>query len=143
MKEASNLNDDAVLQYQNLIKEFYTIVIQESIVEYDSVISESGLSEDYPLNLDGYARLIGDRFEENADEIISKSELKSISVNGKNAKYFEATAKVSGLNIYYHYGFIKGDTSYYQVISWTLSDKEKKFKETMLNILKSLKEKNN
>lgn len=140
LKKGTDLHEDAVVQYQNIIKEFYFIVIQESAEGFHATITESELGEEYPPNLDGYANFVAANFSENVDELFKKTDMKPITVNGKEGRYFEANAKVGDVNIHYHYGFIQGDTTYYQLLSWTLMNKEQKFNTTMLNMLQSFKE---
>lgn len=141
LKKGADLHDDAVVQYQNVIKEFYFIVIEESADDFDATIENAELKNDFPTDIDGYARFVGERFTENVDEVYKKTDMKSITVAGKQARYFEANAKVGDVDIHYHYGFVRGDTTYYQLLSWTLMSKEAKYSDTMLNILQSFKEK--
>jgi hypothetical protein len=141
LKEATELHEDAVVQLQNPIKEFYTIVIEESQEEFHNALITGGLQDDFHTNLEGYSTLVGEKFSDNIDEMISKSEYKPLIVNGDSATYFEAEAKVSGMKIYYHYGFVRGDSSYYQVMSWTLASKKEKLHADMVEILSSFKEK--
>jgi hypothetical protein len=141
MKEAKDLHDDAVVQYQNAIKEFYFIVIQESISSFHQALADAELEGEYSSDIDGYAKLVSDKFADNVDEMIKKTEMKKIALKGMDARYFESNAKVNGVDIHYHYGFVQGDTTYYQVLSWTVMGKEKKLNDTMLGILESFKEK--
>jgi hypothetical protein len=141
MKEAKDLHDDAVLQYQNVIKEFYTIVIEESVEEFHTALIDGALEEEFPPNLQGYSSLVAAKFSENVEELINKSEFKPLTVNGDSATYFEAEAKISGIKIYYHYAFVRGDSNYYQVMSWTVAEKKDKLHADMMEILNSFKEK--
>jgi DUF2075 family protein len=129
------------VQLQNPIREFYTIVIEESQKEFNNSLIAGDLQDDYHLNLDGYTSVVAENFTDNADEVVSKSEFIPLTVDGDSARYFESVAKVSGMEIYYHYGFIKGDSMYYQVMSWTLASKKEKVQADMLDILSSFKEK--
>jgi hypothetical protein len=143
MSEAKNLNEVATLQYQNVIKNIFCIVIQESTAEVDTMLVQNELINEYPLGIEGYSKLIRDQFIENAgsDNVKGGTPLAKLEVNGADAMHFEADALVSGYNIHYHYGLIKGKTNYYQIITWTTVSKKDKFKDTMLEILKSFKEK--
>lgn len=141
LKESTQLHEDAIVQLQNPIKEFYTIVIQESQEDFHNAVIEGGLQEQYGLNLAGYSSVVGDKFADNVDEVISKSEYMPLMIDGDSATYFESEADVSGIKIYYHYGFIKGDSLYYQVMSWTLASKKDKAHGDMVEILSSFKEK--
>jgi hypothetical protein len=140
LKKATELHEDAVVQYQNIIKEFYFIVIEESADAFHESIVDAELQADYPADIDGYARFVTERFTENVDEVYKKTDLLPITISGKNGRYFEANAKMGNVDIHYHYGFIQGDTTYYQVLSWTLMNKESKYNATMLNMLQSFKE---
>jgi hypothetical protein len=141
MKEATDLHDDAVLQYQNVIKEFYTIVIEESVEDFHTALIDGALEEEFPPNLQGYSSLVAAKFSENVEELVNKSEFKPLTVNGDSATYFEAEAKLSGIKVYYHYAFVRGDSNYYQVMSWTLAEKKDKLHADMMEILNSFKEK--
>jgi hypothetical protein len=141
LKPTENLNEDAIVEYQDLSKEYYVIVISESIEEFHQAIADAELEEDYPTTgIETYSQFIKDRFESNVDDMRNITEMKKLKVHGNEARYFESNATVSGIDIFYHYGFIEGDSTYYQVMSWTLSKKEPDFKEAMLESLKSLKE---
>lgn len=141
LKEVSNLHEDAVVQLQNPIREFYTIVIQESQKEFHDALITGELQDEFPLNLDGYSNLVREKFIDNVDEVFSKSDFQSLPIKKGAARYFEAEAKVSGIKIYYHYGFVAGDSLYYQVMSWTLASKKEKTRADMMEILGSFKEK--
>lgn len=141
LKKASNLHEEAIVQYQNPVKEFYFIVIQESAATFHAALETNELTESYSSDLDGYANLLSDRFSETTDETPEKSAIQSTTLRGKEARYFEASGKIDGIDIYYHYGFVKGDTTYYQLVSWTLKERKQKFSEDMLGIFQSFKEK--
>lgn len=71
LKETTELIELAVAQFQNPIKELYCIVIQEGASAFHEAVESAGLQDEYLLNIDGYAKLIGDRLTENVDEMIS------------------------------------------------------------------------
>jgi hypothetical protein len=140
MSEAKNLNDEAVLQYQNLIKEFYCIVLDEQIADVDTMLVNNDMTGEYPMGLEGYSKLVRDQFIENiGDGIISGTPLERYPAGGREGWHFEADAKVEGVDIHYHYGFVQSDSQYFQIITWTELRKKSKFSNTMMEILKSFR----
>ena len=58
LSKADNLHEDASLQYQNLFSEFYTIVIDEPISDFNDLVTQDEyLAESYKPNLTGYSNL--------------------------------------------------------------------------------------
>ena len=130
------LHDEASLQYQNLVREFYMIVIDESRTAFDSMITENEMKE-YTTNLDGYAKLVKDQFADRVEDLDNIEIKTGQTSKGRDLRFFDANATVDGLKIYYHYGFVEDNKKYYQVISWTLQSKKDKYGPVMLDILKS------
>jgi len=59
LSKADNLHEDASLQYQNLFSEFYTIVIDEPISDFNDLVTQDEyLAESYKPNLTGYSNLL-------------------------------------------------------------------------------------
>jgi len=139
LSEANGLNDEASLQYQNLIKEFYTIVIDENIETFNNAIIDNELQEVYSTDLDGYYSLLIDTFSEGID-VFSKSDPENITINGMPAKFVEIEGAVDNVNIYYHYTIVKGEKDYYQILSWTLRDRKVNYNEQMGEVANSFVE---
>lgn len=139
LTKASNLNDDASLQYQNTLREFYTIVIDEDAEEFHDAIYDNNLDELIELNLDGYAQLLISGVE-NAGIKAAVSETKSDYINGMPARFITARGVVEGIDVFYLFTFTEGANRYYQIVSWTLDKQEAKYKDTMTKIAYSLKE---
>ena len=57
MKEAKNLNDEASLQYQNIFKEVYFVVIDEPIEEFKEVFIDLGEYNDSLSLLKNYKQI--------------------------------------------------------------------------------------
>lgn len=139
VKETSELNEDASLQYQNTLREFYVVVIDESKAEFEKALSDNDLNDLYPQNIKGYSELLLFSMEQ-AIEIKSKSVLKDTIINNQPAKILTIKGRVEGTDIFYSIGFVQGVKRYYQIITWTLQNKEKEHAGLMKKIIASFKE---
>ncbi|QYJ69257.1 hypothetical protein [Flavobacterium litorale] len=139
LSKATDLNEDASLQYQNTFRELYVIVIDESKREYENVIVDSYLEEAYGNNLNGYSKLVVEGIER---EIVLDSlpKLKDITINGMKAKTFATTGEVDAVRGYWNITFIEGRNNYYQVMSWTLPDNIEKYEDIINDMRNSFKD---
>lgn len=134
------LHADASLQYQNEQTEFYTIVIDEPCLDFNTlVLQEADLRANYSPDLTGYALLL-----KNNIALLLKdgefSDVENIQVNGLEGKLMEASGKIDGIEVYYQLAFIKGKETYYQIVSWTELNRKKIHQESMSAIISSFKE---
>lgn len=139
MSKSTELNDEASLQYQNIFKQLYVVVIDESADQFENIIVKNQLQDDYSADLDGYTKLIVNGFDTDS-EIQNHSEPKDITINGLDAKLFEFNGRVNDYDIYYKLAFVKTKKSYYQIMTWTLLDNKEKLKEKMDKMIYSFKE---
>ena len=137
LSEGKDLNDDASLQYQNLFKEFYIVVIDESKESFKDAIEINELEDIYESNFDGYTKLLIGNLEA-AVTFKNKKEIET-KINGLPAKILEFEGNVDGIDIYYQVAYIDGITNYYQIMTWTLADKKETYKETMDEMFQSFK----
>lgn len=129
MKVANDLNDDAALQYQNIFKETYLIVIGESKEVFVSEFKELGEYNDSLSVVENY-RDIQLQFLSEGMDINMQSEAKSLKINGLDAEMIEIDAQVEGIvyGISYFLTFIEGEENIYMIMAWTLEDKKEKYK---------------
>lgn len=139
LTKTSGLNQDATLEYQNLEKEFYIIVIDEPIGEFNKAIQESEIADLYSPDLTGYSLYVSDVFLETVD-IISETPLTDVTINGLKGKHMEIEGSVGGVDVFYFYTMVQGAKDYYQVLTWTLLSKKEEHKEEMQKIVNSFKE---
>ena len=139
LSEASDLNGDASLQYQNLFKEFYAIVIDESKEEVHAVIDDNDLQDYYSKNLDGYTSLLLAGML-NDIETDSISDLEEKVINGFNARKITFSGKTDGVDIFFYFCFIEGKEHYYQVMTWTTTKKRDKYLPKMVKLTESFNE---
>ena len=140
LTEAKDLNEDASLQYQNVWKEFYVIVIDESKAEFNSVLEENNLTDQYQKNFNGYSKLILESFDEKTIKNIQKSKVIDTLINNMPAKHLTIKGTVDGFNVFYSLAYLEGKDKYYQILTWTDINKESEYKEQMKQIIYSIKE---
>ncbi|MBL0303429.1 MAG: hypothetical protein IPQ23_17305 [Cytophagaceae bacterium] len=73
-------------------------------------------------------------------KITKKTALIDTVVNNMPAKHIRLSGKVEGLDAFYSVAFVEGKDTYYQVMAWTLANKEAQYTERMNKIIHSLKE---
>ncbi|WP_131811080.1 hypothetical protein [Aequorivita soesokkakensis] len=141
MKQTNQLNDEASLQYNNLFKETYVIVIDESKEQFVSAINEAGINEFSQSTIESYRDIQMQLLRENiniSNEKISEKK----TFNGMNSEQVAFVGKISGVDdeISYILTFIEGENDLYMIMGWTLNKYSKKYTNTFLQIADSFKE---
>ena len=139
VKASTELNEDASLQYLHTWKEFYVIVIDESKSEMQKALIDNNLTNEYSNDIEGYSDLLLDGFEEGLS-IYNKSDIIDTEINNMPAKLLAISGRIEGVDVYYSLAFIEEKERYYQIMAWTLLNKESKYKAQMKKIMNSLKE---
>lgn len=139
IKSKTTLNEDASLEYVNRWKEFYIIVIDELKSEVHKAIVDNELTDKYSEDLEGYTNLLLDNLEQSV-VISEKSDMVDTEINGMPAKLITLKARVERMDIFYSYAFIQGKERYYQIMAWTLQEKESEHKDKMNKIMHTFKE---
>ena len=139
LHKATNLNEEASLQYQHPLKEFYVIVIDETKAEMQKALVENNLTEVYTNDIKGYSDLLLTGMDQSMTQL-KKSKIKVTKINNLPARLLTMHGKVEGIEAFYSLGFIEGKERYYQIMAWTLANKEKEFKDKMARIMYSFKE---
>ena len=133
---ATNLNNEASLQYQNVFDDLYVIVIDESKQEINSYMEDN---TDFPPNLNGYTQLLKSGLQTSVtNPIFSETEKKQI--NGLKSHLISLSGKVDDYEIYYEFAHVEGKNHYYQVFVWTSLEKKNKLSPKMKKIINSFKE---
>ncbi len=139
LTKTTTLSEEASLQYQNIPREIYIMVIDEPKSELKEVIAANALEDYYTTNLDGYAQLLYNGIDSRTN-LDSMPNLKSKKLNGLDAKTCAFTGTVQGLHIYWSLAFVEGKNNYYQVMTWTLLNKKEEYKDIMDAMTNSFKE---
>jgi hypothetical protein len=135
--KADNLNDEASLQYQNALKEFYVIVMSEPKEDFDNAIALYQV--DMTPDLDGYYKAIQLNLK-NAIKNIKIFNEKNTEINGRKAKIFSITGNVEGYDIFYRYAIVQGKKDYYQIMLWTEKKNGNSYLSAMDRSIHSFKE---
>jgi hypothetical protein len=140
MTEATNLSDDAALQYQNLFKELYVVVLDEPLLDFQETFQEIGLYNDSLSVIDNYTDAQYNTIIEGLD-IKSEVLRKSVKINGLPARIIEFDAEVVDIDvpITYYYTFFEGKENVYLMLAWTLQTKRKKYQPILEKISKSFR----
>ena len=142
MSKASSLNEGASLQYQNIFKEAYVIVIDEAKDEYIQAYKELSVYDTTRSVISNYADT-QIQSTTSAIDVISKSEITSFKVHGLKAKSIEIDANLEGVDasITYFLTFVEGRSNkLYFIMAWTLQDKKDKHRETFKEMVKTFRE---
>lgn len=131
MKSTTGLNDEASLQYQNIFKEAYTIIIDEPKDEFVDIFKELGNYDDNLSLLENYRDIQLQFFAERM-QVNDQSPVKSLKINGLDAEQVEMDANVEGVDeeISYFLTFLEGTDNVYMVMCWTLKSKKEEHGKT-------------
>jgi hypothetical protein len=140
LTQTTDLNEDASLQYKNSSKDLNVIVIDESKAAMQKVLEENNLLDQFPNDLGGYANILLEDLTLNINSVATPTVIDTL-INGMPAKVTTVSGILDGTSLFYSVGFIEGAASYYQVMAWTLAEKQAEYQEQMKRIIYSLKEK--
>jgi hypothetical protein len=129
MKEMPSLHPEASLEYANIYKEAYVIVIHEDKEEFIDVFTEI---DEYDTNLsvvENYKEVQKKLFAESIASIKTE-DYELTNINGHNARQIKVFGKVDGLDVSYVVAFIEGDENIYMIMNWTIDNRFKRFKDT-------------
>lgn len=136
----SQLNDDASLQYFNAFKELYVMVIEDTPDEVYAAITELELEGEYPFNFEGFCMLACSGEEDVFAAVSDRQKLKNTTINGLNACTFDNTRTINDVDVYYKMALVQGDETFYQIITWTLPQRSKKYDTVMDDMINSFAE---
>jgi len=140
MIPTKDLNDDACLQYMNPLQELYVIVIEDTYESIGNALIQHGLSEQPNPSFEGFCLLASSSEEHSFIVQDDRESLVCDTINGMNARLFENKRSLNNVEVYYKIALLEGQSSYYQIISWTLPEKEKDHGEHIDGMIRSFKE---
>ena len=137
MTELKSLNDDASFQYANIYKETYTIVINENKQDFIDAFKEIEIYNDSLSPLDNYS----DYQIKSTKESMDNGEYKKLNTKIRNldSNQYEVYGKTEGIDVNYLVSFVESDEDVYMIMSWTLKNRYKKYKNTFKLIQNSFK----
>ncbi|KFF19491.1 hypothetical protein [Flavobacterium hydatis] len=134
MSKTADLNSSAAIQYKNVVKDIYGVVI------FDTKEELKLLEMNYTSTNEFYEDFIKDFLKDEEKRSVSapKSTKKGdISFIEVEATYFD---KEINNTIYYLIGVVETKTAFYKVLSWASIDNKDKYKADFQKILYSIKE---
>lgn len=141
ISERTDLNDEADLQYGDVIKEVYVVVLEEPVAEIDPFFSDTLLGDGQPP-MEQYSDLIYNQFKEGESiQVIDISERDRQVTSTHDIHTWNCTAKVDNFDAYYEFAVYRSNQSYYQVIAWTLNERKDKYKDMLKKMVSSLEPK--
>jgi len=138
MEVSDDLNDDASLQYQNIFKEVYVIVIDENKEEFKEVFIDLGDYDDSVSMVKNY-KDIQLSFLKEAVEVNSVTELESSIINGLPFEIVEVDGKSEEVEVVYNIAYVDGKDKVYMIMAWTEKRRNEKNKALFQKIIKSFK----
>ncbi len=142
MTVSTELNDDASLQYQDIYKELYVIVIDEPKTDFIKTFSDPELNEyNDKLTPEKNYRMV--QMKSMKEKMTMKNEpgIKKQTINGLDAEVVDFTGTVEGVesDIYYKLAFVEGTKNLYMIMTWTLDSDKNKNSEEMDQMIQSFK----
>lgn len=138
MTKTNDLNSDASLQYQNIFKETYVIVIDEAKGQMIDALRE--IEEfDETLSLIKNYRNIQLQYSFMGIDVLGRTNERSLKINGLNAEIIELEGRAPDIDydIAYFLTFIEGREKVYMIMAWTLKNRIKKYRPTFEKIAHS------
>ncbi|GLU44403.1 hypothetical protein [Allomuricauda sp. NBRC 101325] len=131
MRGSTGLNEAASLQYQNALKETYTIIINEPKEEFVEILKELQEYNVEASPLQNY-RAIQLQLLASTMNIHQKTEPESGTIHGLESESVEIYANVEGVDeeIAYLLTFIDGGEDVFMIMSWTLKSYAHQYRKT-------------
>jgi hypothetical protein len=140
MTKSTTLNKEASLQYQNIFKEVYVIVIGEDKQVFIDTFKNLGTYDSTRSPLSNYADVQVQSTSANMN-VVSKKNIVRSKMNGMRAATTEIDATVEGVStpITYFLTFFEGKKKLYMVMGWTLQSKKEIHRGTFEKMAKTFK----
>ncbi|CAN5892041.1 hypothetical protein BH11BAC7_BH11BAC7_06770 [soil metagenome] len=142
MSVSKELNDDASLQYQDVYKELYIIVIDEPKTDFIKTFSTSEVNEyDDKLTPEKNYRMVQMKTMKEKMTLRGEPGVKKANLNGLDAEIVDFTGAVEGVesDIYYKLAFVEGTKNLYMIMTWTLASDKEKNSDEMDQMIQSFK----
>ncbi|HHC79295.1 MAG TPA: hypothetical protein ENK46_05395 [Flavobacteriia bacterium] len=130
MKVMHTLNKEASLQYANIYKEIYTIVIDENKQEFVDYFKELEAYDSELSLIDNYTTIQKNFITEGMDNVYKIEPYGLIEINGYNARQFKLMGTVENQKIGYIIAFIEGKEKVFMIMNWTLLGKLSRYENT-------------
>ena len=141
MTETTSLNQEAILQYQNEFRNIFLIVLENEKNDMQTTLAEYKPDEKFDSDFDKYFDYTIFMIENRGFGHLNKeNKLTNKKINGLNAKHLQSTHLTAEGMIHFNIALIEGTGRYYQVITWTIANKEFQNKADMEMMVDSFTE---
>lgn len=141
MTLATDLNDEASLQYSDIVEELYIIVIDEPAKDFQLAFQEAKDWDSTMTVAENYRRVQLASLKDALSEMKSKPSLQKTTFSKYPAEIVDFVGKVEGIEplIFYKLGFIEREGKLYMIMTWTLDEFRSKHNTEMTNMIKSFR----
>lgn len=142
MTVTTEIESDARLQYVNLFKEKYVVVVDEEIDEIIDLMKDFGVYDESKSKLDNYVATTLHYFSESGSLIKNQTALKRETINGCKAISIVIDADEPSVDedITHYFTYVEGKSHFYTISSWTLFERKAAFTDEVETMKKSFKE---
>lgn len=142
MTETTELQPDASLQYNNLFKEKYITVLDESKEDVEAFQRDYGVGDDLMSALGNYTDMRLQYLMESGIGIKDQTKLKASMINGHKALSTMIDATVPGIDedITYYFTYVEGTDHFYMISAWTLLSRKDTYTAEVKVMAESFKE---
>lgn len=147
MKEMTGLNDEADIQYGNIYRGMYFIVISDDKSQMIDGLKEFGMYNNYESPLNNFSDFMLELYQDEEAMGYMKNIQKEKFFAGDSPSeiiFFESNiydeTTNSNIDIFYSITFIAGKNNFYQVLSWVGKEDKYKYKADLKAIAYSFEE---
>lgn len=141
MKSTTELNDDASLQYMNMYKETYMIVIDEPKDSFVEIYKENEKYDDSISIIENYKKTQLESIASFVEGYKAYDE-KVKPYRGNPSMLTKVDGVVDNFDVTYFFRFVEGNEHLYMLMGWTEQKRNTKYEPTFTRILNSFSETN-
>ncbi|WP_299116973.1 hypothetical protein [uncultured Winogradskyella sp.] len=126
MKDMPSLHPEASLEYANIYKETYSVVIHEDKQYFIDVFKEIDEYNDSLSVLENYTIVQ----KKSLKESLIKTRIQDYGlseINGIPARQIKVFGTVEGIDAFYIIAFVEGKDNLYMIMNWTLENRKDKY----------------
>jgi len=137
--ETDDLNEDAEMQMQNLLRETYMIVMAESKSDFDFARRILDVGSDSLSYTENYMDMQLESMAEAFDYNITKNKMAHV-INGMPAITVEISSRMEGLDIVYLITTVESEYDIFYSTCWTLKNRKEKYFPVYYQSLETLEQ---
>lgn len=129
MKEMGSLHPEASLQYANIYKETYTVVLHENKEDFIEIFKELEAYDSRLSTIENYVIVQKKMFNESL-EGLKIQDYGLININSYPARQVKMLGVVDGIKAQYIVAFIEGTENIFMLMNWTVKDRMQRYENT-------------